>query len=137
MKKNKFPKVIVKRGIAGLGLFADQDIPKNTVIIEYIGERITPEEANNRGGKYLFEVDETVTIDGKMRGNRARYINHSCDPNCESEIKKKRVFIQSIKDIKKGEELCYDYGPEYFEEYFVNGGCRCSAKKHLYDKATS
>ncbi len=134
MKKNKFPHVRVKRGISGLGLFAGEAIPEGMLIIEYVGERISGEEANRRGGKYLFEIDETVTIDGKDRGNLARYVNHSCNPNAESVIIKKRVYIQSIRPIKAGEEITYDYGPEYFAEYLAGGRCRCSASKHLYEK---
>jgi len=123
----------VKKGVNGLGLFAKLPIKKKMKILEYVGEIITADEANTRGGKYLFELNSKKTIDGKTRENLARYINHSCSPNCESEIDGHRVFIWSLKeDIKEGEELCYDYGEEYFDEYIKPKGCgcaKCSKKK--------
>lgn len=110
---------------AGLGLFATTDIPKETFVIEYTGEKITNAEADRRGGRYLFNINSKWTIDGKGRHNTARYINHSCRPNCESRINGGKVKIYTIKNIKAGEELAYDYGTEYFEEFLKPHGCRC------------
>lgn len=116
----------VKKGINGLGLFAKKSLPKKKKILEYVGEMITAEEADKRGGKYLFEISSKRTIDGKGRENLARYINHSCDPNCETEIDGSRVFVWSLKnDIQQKDELTYDYGKEYFDEYIKPKGCRC------------
>jgi SET domain-containing protein len=120
---------VVKKSSAGLGLFAKLAIKKGQNIIEYIGNRMTEEEAQKRGGQYLFEVNSKVTIDGTPRWNTARYINHSCKPNCESKIiKNDRVIIRCIKDIAPGEELCYDYGPEFVKEHIKGNGksCRCA-----------
>lgn len=118
--------VKAKRSSAGLGLFAEQDIAKDTCIIEYVGRDISgPEEYTSRS-KYLFEINSRKTIDGRARTNTARYINHSCRPNAEPEIKKGRVFIFAIKKIKAGEEICYDYGKEYWKEHIKPHGCRCA-----------
>ncbi|HAS95766.1 TPA: hypothetical protein DCS99_05105 [Candidatus Wolfebacteria bacterium] len=110
---------------AGLGLFATADIPKHTFVIEYTGEKITNAEADRRGGRYLFNINSKWTIDGKEHRNTDRYINHSCDPNCESRIVGGKVKIFAIKNITAGEELAYDYGTEYFEEFLKPHGCRC------------
>lgn len=115
----------VKRAPAGLGLFAKKEIPKKTCIIEYVGPIVTADEANTIGGQYLFEINSKKTINGAVRSNTARYINHSCRPNCEVEIKKGRVFVYSKKKILPGEELHYDYGKDFFNEYIKPKGCRC------------
>ncbi len=117
----------VKRGINGLGLFSTSAWKKGDMIIEYIGEIITVEEADRRGGRYLFEIDKKYTIDGKSRKNIARYVNHSCVPNCETEIDEdeRRVFVYALKKIVPGDELNYDYGKEYFDEYIKPKGCHC------------
>lgn len=115
----------VKRSSAGLGLFAGQDLPKGVCIIEYVGKPLTEEESQESNSKYLFEINSKLTIDGTMRSNKARYINHACKPNCEVEIYKKRIFVFTKKAIKKGEELTYDYGKDYFNEYIKPHGCRC------------
>ena len=122
------PSVVVKRSSAGLGLFADEAIKKETLVIEYTGERITQEEANKRGGKYLFEVTDNLVIDGKGRGNTARYINHACKPNCEAEHDEEddRIYIRACKNIKKGEEITYHYGKEYKKQIITPEGCRCA-----------
>lgn len=118
-------KTSIKRSNAGLGLFSCESIKKRDFIIEYIGEVISRKEANKRGGKYLFETSSDRVIDGKGRHNKARYINHSCKPNCEIDVKGGRVFVLAIRDIKKGEELAYDYGKEYFDDIIVPDGCKC------------
>lgn len=118
----------VKRGAHGLGLFTTVAIPKGTYIIKYTGERISADEANRRGGQYLFTLNDRWVIDGKGRENKARYINHACTPNCEAELtsNEKRVFIQAKRAIKAGEELAYDYGKEFWETYVKSKGCRCA-----------
>ncbi len=106
--------------IAGKGAFATRFIPKGEVIIEYVGERITHSEADKRYDDesmdehhtFLFTITSRMVIDATTDGNDSRYINHSCDPNCEAEIKKGRVWISAIQDIVPGEELHYDYGYE-------------------------
>lgn len=118
----------VKKGIDGLGLFAKRDFSKGEFVIEYTGEKITTEEANRRGGMYLFEVNKKWHVDGKGRENTARYINHSCIPNCEVDIKKGRILISTLKKIQKGDEFVYDYGKEFYDEFIKPKGCRC--KKH-------
>ena len=118
-------KLKVKRSYAGLGLFALEEIPKDVCIIEYFGRIISPEEEYTSNSKYLFEINSRKTIDGTDRKNIARYINHSCRPNCEPRIHKGKVYILSIKKIIPSEELCYDYGKEYFNEHIKPNGCRC------------
>lgn len=127
--------VRIGKSYAGMGLFADQDIQPGQRIIEYTGERIPTTEANERGGKYLFEINSKITIDGKDRKNLARYINHQCKPNCEANLEKGRVFIYSWKKIKKGEELTYDYGKEYFDEIIKPHGCLCATCQAKKEKA--
>lgn len=116
----------VKRSSAGLGLFATRPIKKGERIIEYFGREISKAEEYSSKSKYLFEVNSRKTIDGTMRENFARYINHSCKPNCEPNIVKGRVWIDAIKNIKIGEELSYDYGEEYVDEHIKPYGCRCA-----------
>jgi SET domain-containing protein len=119
--------VLVKKSSAGLGLFARDLIKKGDRIIEYVGEKITTEEANKRGGKYLFELNSRWTIDGSSRKNTARYVNHACDPNCEAEIRNGKIFIFAKKNIQPGEELTYNYGEEYVDEHIKPYGCRCAS----------
>lgn len=127
-------KLKVKRSSAGLGLFANQNFSKGDLVIEYTGEIITEKEANRRGGKYLFELNDDWTIDGKGRENKARYINHSCKPNCYPELSEdeKQVFIYAKKKISSGEEITYDYGKDYFNQLIKPLGCRC---EHCSSKA--
>jgi SET domain-containing protein len=107
-------------GIAGKGAFAIRPIPKGEQLIEYVGERITHAEADKRYDDesmdehhtFLFTISSRMVIDATYDGNESRYINHSCDPNCEAEIEKGRVFISAIRDIPVGEELHYDYAYE-------------------------
>lgn len=128
-----FKQVKVKRGLAGLGLFAQEPIKKGELIIEYIGNILSKEESDAvKSNQYLFEVTRNKTIDGSVRWNTARYCNHSCDGNAESEIKKARVFMRAVKNIKEGEEIVYDYGEDFVKEFIGGKGCRCSAKKHSY-----
>jgi SET domain-containing protein len=99
--------------IAGKGLFAAQDIEKGTRIIQYIGARISKEGSTRRlaeGNAYLFEFNERDDIDGKTLKNKARYINHSCDPNCDVHITTHTIWIVAKRDMQDGEELSYNYG---------------------------
>ncbi|HEU0163229.1 MAG TPA: SET domain-containing protein [Rhizomicrobium sp.] len=127
MKRQLHKNVKVKRGAHGLGLFAIGPVKKGEVVAEYWGPVITEEEANRTGGKYLFELDNNMAIDGKSRKNVARYINHSCSPNCEpiQHEKAQRVFIHARRAIKAGEEFGYDYGKAYWDEHIKPIGCRC------------
>ena len=127
--------------IAGRGAFAVRPIAKGERIVEYLGERVSHAVADARyddhkGGlhhTFLFTVSRKVVIDATVDGNEARFINHSCDPNCESVIEGGRVFIDAAKPIKAGAELTYDYaytrdGSETEEEETGLYGCRCGAK---------
>lgn len=116
----------VKRSKSGLGLFATAPITPG-MYIEYTGTIITTAKANTMlGARYLFEINSAWTIEGSTRTNLARYINHSCAPNCESVLDGKRVYIKAIRKIKTGEELSYDYGEEYFKEFIKPHGCTCN-----------
>ena len=125
--KKEVVKYQVKRSIAGLGLFTTIPITKGDLVIEYTGEKITEAEANRRGGKYLFELNDNWTIDGKGRENKARYLNHSCRPNCYPELdeNEEHIFIFAKRNIKAGEELTYDYGKMYFDDLITKDGCGC------------
>lgn len=128
LQKKTSPDYVVKKSTAGLGLFALREYKRGDFIIEYTGEKITTDEANRRGGKYLFTVSSEFTLDGKGRENTARYINHSCKPNAEAELDEDelRVRIYAKKKILPGEEIMYDYGSEYWDEHIKPHGCRCA-----------
>ncbi len=129
-KYRKFKRdLAAKKSYAGLGLFTNAPIARKEFIVEYFGPIMTAVEADNRGGKYLFETSKNRFIYGSSRENLARYANHSCRPNCEIEIFAGRVYIFSKRAIKAGEELTYDYGEEYFDEYIKPFGCRCEKCK--------
>lgn len=133
--KRKFK---VGKSKTGLGLFATEPIKKGERIVEYIGNILNDVEAEKRKtNKYLFEVRKNKTIDGTPRWNIARYANHSCDPNAESEEDRRaRIYITAIRPIVVGEEITFDYGKEYFDEHIAPYGCRCTScvlKKQLLD----
>ena len=127
--------------IHGNGVYAAREIPRGTRIVEYLGERISHAQADARyeekgqddGHTFLFVVSSKVVIDAGVDGNDARYINHSCDPNCETVIEGGRVFIEALRDIRKGEELGYEYGLTWESTddpaELANYACRCGAAK--------
>jgi uncharacterized protein len=141
-KPTTSPYVLKKRSsIHGYGIYARKAIPKGTLVIEYVGEKISKAEAERRGPSleeiaqktrdqgavYIFELNSRHDIDGNVPYNTARYINHSCDPNCETEIRRGRIWIVAIRDIAKGEELSYNYG--YDLECFEDHLCRCGTNR--------
>lgn len=118
------------------GVFASRDISQEVRVIEYVGETISKKEAEIRaedamsaskqsggGAVYLFTLDKKHDIDGAFPWNPARLINHSCEPNCEVEIVDKRIWVVSVREIKKGEELSFNYGFDLDD--FENHPCRC------------
>jgi uncharacterized protein len=126
-----------RSNVHGLGVFAAKRIPKGTRIIEYVGERVSHDEADRRyeekdandSHTFLFIVDSKTVIDAGVDGNDARFFNHSCDPNCESTVEKRRVYIEAIREIEAGAELTYDYqiqreddDPDNIDDVFA---CRC------------
>ena len=127
--------------IHGRGVFAKSDIPKGARIIEYVGEKITKAEAERRGdwrlkryknnpnmaAVYIFDLNKRYDIDGNVPYNKARYINHSCDPNCEVEIIRGKIWIMATKDIKKGDELFYNYG--YDLDSYEDHRCQCQTHR--------
>ena len=119
----------IGRSRTGLGLFATKPIKKGTRIIRYFGPLLdcNKEEQDAIENKYLFQLTNRWTIDGSVRENIARYINHACKPNAESDVRprKRKVFIRAIKNIEPGEEINYDYGTEYFKEFIKPIGCKC------------
>jgi SET domain-containing protein len=135
----KAPLYVVRRSrIHGNGVYAARRIRKGTRIVEYLGDRISHEEADARyeqkpddGHTFLFVVDDDLCIDAGVGGNAARYINHKCDANCETIIEDRRVFIEALRTIQPGEELGYDYqltwettdDPDELKLY----ACRCGA----------
>jgi SET domain-containing protein len=115
--RGPYPFEIRRSPIQGAGAFATMPIARGTRLIEYTGERLTPTEADarypdddlERHHTYLFAIDDDVVIDAAVDGNEARFINHSCEPNCDAVIDDGRIFIEAIRDIAAGEELAYDY----------------------------
>jgi uncharacterized protein len=121
----------VGRSRTGLGLFATKPIKKGTKIVRYFGPLLDSRKKKDDAveNKYLFELNGRWTIDGSVRENIARYINHACRPNAESDVRprKRKVFIRAIKNIEPGEEINYDYGTDYFKAYLKPIGCKCDA----------
>jgi SET domain-containing protein len=115
----------VGRSKSGLGLFATEFIPKGRFIVRYTGPRITNEEADRRDNRYLFELNNRWTIDGKGRSNIARYINHSCRPNAEVYFVGHAIKIRARRNIRPGEEIGYDYGRDHFDAFIKPKGCKC------------
>jgi SET domain-containing protein len=136
--KRNAPLIEVRESsLHGLGVFAARRIRKGTRIIEYVGERVSHAEADRRyeskdatdNHTFLFIVDTRTVIDAGVDGNEARFVNHACEPNCESVIEQRRVYIDAIRTIQPGEELTYDYqiqreadDPPDVDEIFA---CRC------------
>tara|TARA_B100001248_G_scaffold243428_1_gene211714 strand:- start:474 stop:917 length:444 start_codon:yes stop_codon:yes gene_type:complete len=116
------------------GLYANRDIKKGTKIIEYKGKIITSKQSEKNpkfdNGKaiYLFNINKKYDLDGDFKFNTARLINHSCDPNCEVFGSGLKVWVYAMQDIRKGEELSYDYGFG-FDKDFKNYPCKCGSKK--------
>ena len=129
MKKGKFVPgdfdIRVQRSRTGRGMFAHSPIPRGACIIEYKGRPTTTEQKKKNEGKYLFWTGRYTMIDGNIAGNAARFINHSCKPNCEVDLYKRRIYIFAKRAIKVGEELTYDYDTEYFDEHIKPRGCLC------------
>ena len=121
----------VGRSPTGLGLFATERIKKGSKIIRYFGPLLDCNKDEDDGveNKYLFQINKRWTIDGSVRANIARYINHACKPNAESHVNanKRQVTIRAIKAIEPGEEINYDYGTEYFKSYLKPIGCKCAS----------
>jgi SET domain-containing protein len=126
------PKIQVKRSFAGKGIFALEDIKKDTKIIQYIGKYITTAEADAKPNRYIFEIDDKISIDGSPMYNTARYFNHACKSNAYSMLENEnRIFIAARKNIKVGEEITFDYGKEYTNMYIKKGSCRCAQCKKV------
>ena len=128
--------------IHGRGIVATKNIKKSTRIIQYVGEIVSKKEGDKRSGNrikkylksnrtgsvYIFELNKKYDIDGNVKRNKARYINHSCDPNCEVDIANNEIWISSIRNIKKGSELNYDYGYEFDKDDYKDHVCKCGSK---------
>jgi SET domain-containing protein len=127
--------------IQGKGAFATRNIKKGTRLIEYLGQRITwrtadkryDDEKMGRHHTFLFTVDDKTVIDAAVNGNDARFLNHSCDGNCEAISDRKRIFLDARRSIKAGEELLYDYQYERTDDHTENDekfyACRCGSPK--------
>lgn len=128
-----------RSGIQGRGVYARLDIPNGTRLIEYVGERISSAEADRRDAwerrtrhhTFLFIVNERTVIDARYGGNISRFINHSCDPNCEARFEGPRIWIYAIRDVRAGEELGYDYEYDWDPAYTVDDleeyACHCGS----------
>jgi hypothetical protein len=119
-------------GIHGRGGFARCAIPAGTSIIEYLGERVAKEESNRRcveGNPYIFTINDEWDIDGDVAWNPARFLNHSCGPNCEAQQEGDRIWLVSLRDIEPGEELTFNYGYDIGE--WRDYPCGCGAPNCL------
>jgi SET domain-containing protein len=135
------PYAVRRSDVHGQGAFAARNIVRGEVIDEYLGDRITHDEANERyktrdyddNHTFLYTLDEDTVIDGNVGGNDVRFINHQCDPNCAPRIRRGRLFIVALRDIREGEELGFAYhigreddDPENVDEIYA---CRCGSAK--------
>jgi SET domain-containing protein len=117
----------VGRSRTGLGLYATEPIRTGKFIIEYWGPLVRWDDIDNLQSKYLFDLNKRWAIDGAPRRNTARYINHSCKPNAEPYGVRGKIKIYARRTIQPGEEITYDYGKEYFDEFLKPIGCLCDA----------
>jgi len=123
---------VKKSNIDKKGLYASKDIKSGVKIIDYVGKLITKKETqqnskfDNNKDIYLFNINEKYDLDGDFKYNTARLINHSCNPNCEVEGAGLKLWISSLRKIKKGEELTYDYGFGYDADY-KQFPCKCGS----------
>lgn len=141
MQRTRRRFVLRSSPIHGRGVFALLHIPKHTRVIEYKGERISHEEADERYGEehensthtMLFAVNEEIVIDATRWGNSARWINHSCVPNCEVADEDSRIFIETRREVCPGEELTYDYNLQLGEPHTAAAKrahpCYCGARR--------
>lgn len=121
----------VARSKTGLGLFATAEIPKRAFIVEYKGRKLPAKVAEQQENKYHFEINSRWTLDGASRRNIARYANHSCRPNAESDVlRDHKVILRAIKTIRPGDEITYDYGKDYFDVFLKPIGCKCTTCAH-------
>jgi hypothetical protein len=114
--------------IHGQGGFAAREIPGGTRVIEYVGNRITKDESVQRcaeNNEYIFALNNYTDLDGNVDWNPARFLNHSCQPNCEALVDAGRIWIVALRDIREGEELTFNYG--YDLEDYRDYPCRCGA----------
>jgi SET domain-containing protein len=141
-KKRRGPRIVVRRsGIHGRGVFARRVIHEDETVCEYKGDIISeaevarryPEDMQGLNHTFVFGVEIDHNIDGGANGNIARWINHSCEPNCDTYEKDKRMFVRAARDIRPGEELSYDYNIEAGERITravkARWPCWCGAKK--------
>ena len=127
MSRSHRTRFVVRRSSPGrgFGLFAREPMGHGEFLLEYTGRHVPTKDADELDTKYLFEIDTYWTVDGSSRSNTARYINHSCDPNCEADIRDGKILIFAMRAIAAGEELTIDYGDEYFDEFIKPYGCKC------------
>ena len=117
----------VGRARTGLGLFATEPIRRGKFIIEYWGKLVRWKDVGDEDqNRYYFDLNTRWAIDGADRRNTARYINHSCKPNAEPYEVRRKIKIYAKRKILPGEEITYDYGKEYFDQFFGPDGCKCA-----------
>lgn len=132
--------VLRRSGIQGRGVYARVDVPAETRLIEYVGERISHPEADRRDAierarrhhTFLFIVNQRTVIDARYGGNISKYINHSCDPNCEARFHGTRIWIHTVRDVVADEELSYDYEYDWEPGFTLSDlaeyACRCGSR---------
>ena len=134
--------VVKKSKLHGKGLFAKRDLKEGTKVIEYVGKKVTKKQSDKIATKqlkkagenkklgqvYIFTLNKKYDVDGNYSYNVARLANHSCDPNCDTDIIKGKIYIMALRDIKKGEEITYDYGFEFDKDDYKDHVCKCGSK---------
>jgi SET domain-containing protein len=117
----------IGRSKTGFGLFATKLIRRGSFVVRYTGRKLKNAIADELDTKYMFEINNRWTVDGSSRRNIARYINHSCKPNAETDVKGHKIVITAKKNIYPGDEITYNYGRNYFNAFIKEKGCRCAA----------
>lgn len=122
------PVTILPSSIHGMGGYAAQEIARGTRVLEYLGGRITKSESLRRcreNNQYIFGLNEQEDLDGNVEWNPARFLNHSCSPNCEALVEAGRIWLVALRDIPTGEELTFNYGYDLVD--YLDYPCRCGA----------
>lgn len=124
-RRTSLRRIRVGRSKTGKGLFALTPFKPGEFIANYTGRLITNDYADELWTKYLFEINNRWTLDGSIRRNVARYINHSCKPNAETDVRGHKVIVTALRTIQPGDEITYNYGRNYFNAFIKPHGCRC------------
>jgi SET domain-containing protein len=127
LNKENNPAFEIRRSKTGFGAFSLRRFKRKQRIAEYTGKKISNAKADRSNSLYLFDLENGFTLDGSPRSNKARYLNHSCKPNCYANLRTGKVFIYAMRNIAPGDELTFNYGELYYNDVLRHKpkGCLC------------